>query len=102
MRQRNQIEGAAFVANPTRSAEERAPGGRREWFFEDWFLHAGRLTDEHDFAENRPAGNRWWNHSRAAPALPQERYVPIERLLLARRARHWIEDNEERRLRSAF
>src|SRR6476646_4874502 len=79
-------------------AEERAPRGPCEGLPQDRLFNTRCLTDEHDLAQYRTAGNGWWNHSRAAPALPQERHVPIERLLLARRARHWIEDNEARRL----
>jgi len=57
---------AAKLIEPT---EERAAGRPGERFAEDRLFYAGRLADQHHFAENRAAGDRGRHHARATPAL---------------------------------
>ena len=64
-------------------AEEGAPRRPRERFAEDRFFHPGRLADEHHFAQNGSARNRWRYHPRTATALPQARDMFREQLLFA-------------------
>ena len=80
-----------FFVHPAKllePAEERPSGRPREWFSEHRLFHAGRLTDQHDFARNGTAGDRRRQHARAATALSQERDVLVEQLLSARETRH--------------
>ena len=69
-------------------AEESSACSPREGFPEHRFLYAGRLADEHDFAEDSASGNRRWQHSGTAAALAQKRDVLIQLFLFARGARH--------------
>jgi hypothetical protein len=62
----------AKLLEPTEEGAARRPGKR---FAEDRFPGARRLTDQHDFAQDRPAGNRRREHARTAPALEQLRDV---------------------------
>lgn len=64
--------------------EESAARGPRERPAEHGLFHAGRLTDKHDLAENRSAGNRRRQHARTTPALDQARDMLIQQLLSAR------------------
>src|SRR3954466_6801509 len=75
-------------AELTEPAEQGSPSGPCKRLAEHGFFYSGRLTDEHDFTEHRATRDRRWNHPRAAPALNQLRDVRVERLLLARGARH--------------
>jgi hypothetical protein len=68
--------------------EERAAGRPGERLAQNRFSDAGRLTDEHHLAEDRSAGNRRREHSRAAPALEQTRDMLIQQLLSARCQAH--------------
>lgn len=64
--------------------EERAASRPGERFAEDWLFCSGRLTDEHDLAENRSAGNRWRQHPGTTPTLEQMRDMLIQQLRPAR------------------
>jgi len=62
----------AKLFEPTEEGAARRPGKR---FAQDRLSDSGRLTHEHDFAQDRPAGNRWRQHARTTPALKQLRDV---------------------------
>ena len=79
---------------PTKERAARRPGERSA---EKRFFYAGRLTDDHYFAEDSSAGNRWRQHARTAPALQQARDMSIQEKLLARR-RHQRRKNDKIRL----
>jgi hypothetical protein len=72
------------VAEFLEPTEEGAACGPCEGPAQHGLFHSGRLTDEHDLAENRAAGNRGWQHARTTPALEQVRDMLIEQLLPAR------------------
>ena len=69
-------------------AEERPARGPGEGPAEHRLFHAGRLADQHDFAQDGSA--RYWRrqHSRTAPALEQTRDMLIQQLLRAGGPRH--------------
>ena len=69
-------------------SEERSTGRPSERLCQDRFFNTRRLTDEHDLAQDRATGNRWGQHSGATPALEKAGDMPVEQLLLSRRARH--------------
>ncbi len=52
-------------------SEERAARRPGKWARQDGLLHSWCLPDEHDFAQDRPAGHRRRQHARAAAALTQ-------------------------------
>ncbi len=68
---------------PKQSASRRP----RERPAQNRFFHAGRLTNQHDLAENCAAGNGWRHHPRTAATLEQTRDVLIELALSARNRR---------------
>lgn len=76
---------SAKLLEPTEERSARRPG---EGFSEHRLFHTGRLTDEHDVAQDRSAGNWRRQHPRTAATLAQERDVLVELFLLARSARH--------------
>ena len=78
----------AHFAELLEPTEEGATGSPGEGFAEHGFFHAGRLADKHHFAQDRCAGNRRRQHPGTAPALEQERDMPIESLLFMRGPSH--------------
>ena len=71
-------------------AEERAARGPRERSSKNRLLHPGRLTDQHDLAENRPARNRRRHHPWTTATLPKSRDVFRQLLFFPRRTRHCV------------
>src|SRR6266480_1349731 len=48
-------------------AEKRLASGVREWSLQNWFSRSRSLTDKHDVAKNRAAGNRRGLHPWTTP-----------------------------------
>lgn len=69
------------LLEPTEEGAARGPGKR---FSQHRLSYSGRLTHEHNLAQNRTAGNRWRQHAGTAPALEQMRDMLIQQLLPAR------------------
>jgi hypothetical protein len=63
-------------------AEHCFTGGVREWSLQNRLARAGRLTNEHDIAEDGAAGHGRRLHSGTAPAPEQLRDVLRQRELL--------------------
>ncbi len=75
---------AAKLLEPT---EESAPSRPGKWTAEDGLLHARRLTDEDDPANDGSARHGRRDHARAASALAQGREVRLEEALGLRAGR---------------
>ncbi len=69
------------VLEPTEEGAARGPGKRSA---QDRLSDSGCLTDQHDFAQDRPAGNRGREHAWTTPTLEQLRDVFVQQLLPAR------------------
>ena len=69
-------------------AKQSPAGGVRERPLQDWFANAGRLSDNHDAANDCTAGDRRRNHAGATSTLKEFCDVRFETLLPQRSASH--------------
>lgn len=85
---------SAELLKPAEEGATRCPG---EWLAQHRLFHARRLADEHHFAQDRSARNRWRQHPGATPALQQARDMFSQRLLFARDPTYCHDDSGQRR-----